>query len=275
MAYEAIIYEKVEDKIFRITLNRPEKLNAMNRQLLSELDQAFAEFEGNPEASVLIIRGAGRAFCAGYDLQPVSGSGGFTVTNDRWGLRKIVERWQRLWNLPKPTIAQVHGYCLAGATELIGHCDIVFAADDAQFGHPAGRTLGVLPTLSMWPYLIGMRKTKEFLFTGDSMTAQEALENGLINRVYPRERLEEEVLAYARRVAMVSAELLTLHKAATNRFFEVMGIYAAEQSAAEFDVIAHQTPTVKEEVKKMGQKGLKEALRERDKPFARKMGENS
>jgi enoyl-CoA hydratase len=270
MAYEVIIYEKVEDKIFRITLNRPEKLNAMSRQLLAELDEAFAEFEGNPEASVLIIRGAGRAFCAGYDLQPVSGSGGFTVTNDRWGLRKIVERWQRLWNLPKPTIAQVHGYCLAGATEFVGHCDLVFAADDAQFGHPAGRTLGVLPTLSMWPYLIGMRKTKEFLFTGDSMTAQEALENGLINRVYPRERLEEEVLAYARRVAMVSAELLTLHKAATNRFFEVMGIYAAEQSAAEVDAIAHQTPTVKEEVKKMGQKGLKEALRERDKPFARK-----
>jgi enoyl-CoA hydratase len=270
MAYEVIIYEKVEDRIFRVTLNRPEKLNAMSRQLLSELDQALDEFEGNSEASVLIIRGSGRAFCAGYDLQPVSGSGSFTVTNDRWGLRKIVERWQRLWNLPKPTIAQVHGYCLAGATEFVGHCDIVFAADDAQFGHPAGRTLGVLPTLSMWPYLIGMRKTKEFLFTGDSMTAQEALENGLINRMYPRERLEEEVLAYARRVAMVSAELLTLHKAATNRFFEVMGIYAAEQSAAEFDAIAHQTPTVKEEVKKMGQKGLREALRERDSRFAKK-----
>src|SRR2546423_5769580 len=190
MAYETISYEKGEDKIFRIPLNRPEKLNAMSRQLLSELDGAFDEFENNNDASVLIIRGAGRAFCAGYDLQPVSGSGGFTVTNDRWGLRKIVERWQRLWNLPKPTIAQVHGYCLAGATEFVGHCDLVFAADDAQFGHPAGRTLGVIPSLSMWPYLIGMRRTKGFLLTGDSMTAAQALEYGLINRVCARERLE-------------------------------------------------------------------------------------
>jgi enoyl-CoA hydratase len=272
MAYEAIIYEKVEDRIVRVTLNRPEKLNAMSRQLLSELDGAFDEFENDAGASVLIIRGAGRAFCAGYDLQPVGSSGGFTVTNDRWGLRKIVARWQRLWNLPKPTIAQVHGYCLAGATELVGHCDIVFASDDAQFGHPAGRSLGVLPTLSLWPYLIGMRKTKEYLFTGDSMTAQEALENGLVNRVCPREKLEEEVLAYARRVAMVPVDLLTLHKAATNRFFEIMGMYAAEQSALELDVIAHQTVTVKNEVKKMAERGLKEALRDRDKPFVAKKG---
>lgn len=270
MAYEAIIYEKVEDKICRITLNRPEKLNAMSRQLLSDLDGALDEFERDNDASVLIIRGAGRAFCAGYDLQPVSGSGGFTVTSDRWGLRKIVERWQRLWNLPKPTIAQVHGYCLAGATELVGHCDLVFASEDAQFGHPAGRSLGVLPTLSLWPYLIGIRKAKEYFFTGDSMTAQEALENGLINRVFPREKLEEEVLAYARRVAMVPVDLLTLHKAATNRFVEIMGIYAAEQSASEFDVIAHQTVTVKNEVRKMNERGLKDALRDRDKPFAAK-----
>ena len=100
----------------------------------------------------------------------------------------------------------------------------------------------------MWPYLIGMRRTKEFLFTGDSMTAAQALEYGLINRVCPRDRLEEEVLAYARRVAKVPIDMLTLHKAATNRFFELMGVYAAEQSAAEFDAIAHQTATAKEEI---------------------------
>src|ERR1051325_9884644 len=270
MAYEAIIYEKVEEKIFRVTLNRPEKLNAMSRQLLSDLDSALDEFENNNEASVLIIRGAGRAFCAGFDLQPVSGSGGFTVTSDRLGMRKIVQRWQRLWNLPKPTIAQVHGYCLAGATELAGHCDIVFAAEDAQFGHPAGRTLGVIPSLSMWPYLIGMRRTKEFLFTGDSSTAAQALEFGLVNRVVAREKLEEETLAYARRVARVPVDMLTLHKAATNRFFEVMGIYAAEQSASEFDAIAHQTPTAKAEVKKMREQGLKTALQQRDVSFPKR-----
>ena len=113
---------------------------------------------------MLIIRGAGRAFSAGYDLQGTQHPGStFTVTNDRLGLHKTIERWQRLWAINKPTIAQVHGFCLAGGTEFIGHCDIVFASEDAQFGHPAGRSLGILPTLSMWPVLMGPRKTKEYL----------------------------------------------------------------------------------------------------------------
>ncbi|HEY2663961.1 MAG TPA: enoyl-CoA hydratase-related protein, partial [Candidatus Binataceae bacterium] len=115
MAYETIIYEKVEDRIFRLTLNRPEKLNALSQKLLGELDSAMGEYESNPEASVLIIRGAGRAFSAGYDLQGTQQPGsGFTVINDRMGLHKTIERWQRLWSINKPTIAQVHGYCLAG-----------------------------------------------------------------------------------------------------------------------------------------------------------------
>jgi enoyl-CoA hydratase/carnithine racemase len=271
MSYDTIIYEQPEERIVRITLNRPAKLNAMSPELLGELDEALTAFERDREARVLVVRGAGRAFSAGYDLTSGGESGGrFTVTEDRWRMRKLVERWQRLWNLPKPTIAQVHGYCLAGATELAGHCDIVFAAEDAEFGHPAGRTLGVIPTLSMWPYLIGMRRTKEFLFTGDSMTAAQALEYGLVNRVYPRERLDEETLAYARRVAKVPVDMLTLHKAATNRFFELMGVYAAEQSASEFDAIAHQTATAREETRKMREQGLKRALHERDESFREK-----
>jgi enoyl-CoA hydratase/carnithine racemase len=175
-----------------------------------------------------------------------------------------------MWSLTKPTIAQVHGYCLAGATELVGHCDIVFAGEDAQFGHPAGRSLGILPTLSMWPVLMGPRKTKEYLFTGDMMGAKEALEWHLINRVLPREKLEEETLNYARRVAMVPADLLMLHKAAVNRYLDVIGIRAAEQSSADLDCIAHQTETVKNWMKASRERGLKAALAERDRPFVRK-----
>jgi enoyl-CoA hydratase len=268
MSYETIVYERVEERIFRLTLNRPERLNAMSGELLAEFDRALDEYERDAEASVLVIRGAGRAFCAGYDLKPSKApSGPFTITEDRWSLKKLVERWQRLWSLPKPTIAEVHGYCLAGGTELAGHCDLVFASDDAQFGHPAGRKLGVIPTLSMWPHLMGPRRTKEFLFTGDSMTAAQALEYGLVNHVYPREKLESEVLAYARRVAMVPVDMLTHHKAATNRFFELMGLYAAEQSAAEFDAIAHQTTTAKAEFRAMRELGLKQALDQRDGAF--------
>ena len=128
--YETITYEKVEDKIVRLTLNRPEKLNALSQKLLQEFEGVMSEFESDPEASVLIIRGAGRAFSAGYDLQGTQHPGAkFTVTSDRFGLYKTIERWQRLWSINKPTIAQVHGFCLAGGTELIGHCDIVFARD--------------------------------------------------------------------------------------------------------------------------------------------------
>jgi len=267
--FETIIYENVEDKIFRLTLNRPEKLNAMSQKLLKEFDDALNEFEANQQASVLIIRGAGRAFCAGYDLQGTQQPGsGFTVSSDRAGLQKLVERWQRLWSLGKPTIAQVQGFCLAGATELVGHCDIVFASEDAQFGHPAGRSLGILPTLSMWPILMGPRKAKEYFFTGDLLSAQEALEWHMVNRVFPKDKLEEETLAYARRVAMVPLDLLTLHKAAVNRHLEVQGFRALEQSAADLDCIAHQTETVKSWMKASRERGLKAALGERDKPFA-------
>ncbi len=138
--YETVIYEKVEDKIFRLTLNRPEKLNALSPKLLTELEQVLDVYEDDPEASVLIIRGAGRAFSAGYDLNaPAVPGQKFTISNDRVNMQRLVTRWQRLWSCAKPTIAQVHGFCLAGATEFVGHCDIVFASEDATFGHPAGR----------------------------------------------------------------------------------------------------------------------------------------
>ena len=267
--YETVVYERVDEKIFRLTLNRPEKLNALSPKLLGEFDLVLSEFEADREASVLIIRGAGRAFCAGYDLQGTQQPGsGFTVSSDRINLHKIIERWQRLWAIGKPTIAQVHGYCLAGATELAGHCDLVFASEDAQFGHPAGRSLGILPTLSMWPVLIGPRKAKEFFFTGDLMSAQEALASQLVNRVYPKDQLEGETLAYARRVALVPVELLALHKAAVNRWLDIQGIRALEQSAADIDCLAHQTEAVKNWMKASRERGLKEALSERDRPFA-------
>jgi enoyl-CoA hydratase len=152
----------------------------------------------------------------------------------------------------------------------VGHCDIVFASEDATFGHPAGRNLGVLPSLSLFPVLMGPRKSKEMFFTGDTISAAEAVDWHLINRVYPKDKLEAETLAYARRVALVSVELLMLHKAAVNRYLEVTGFRAAEQSSADLDVIAHQTEAVKEFLKTQRTQGLKAALNERDRPFSKK-----
>jgi enoyl-CoA hydratase/carnithine racemase len=175
--YETVIYETVEDKIRRLTLNCPEKLNALSPNLLDELMQVLDIYEEDPDASVLIIRGAGRAFSAGYDLNaPAVPGQKFTISNDRVNMQRLVTGWQRLWSCIKPTVAQVHGFCLAGATEFVGHCDIVFASEDASFGHPAGRNLGVLPSLSLWPVLMGPRKSKELFFTGDTISAAEAVD---------------------------------------------------------------------------------------------------
>ncbi len=266
--YETLIYEQAADKVMRLTLNRPERLNALSLELLAEFDQVMDEFEQDGAASVLIIRGAGRSFSAGYDLQDTQFSGtGFRVATDRRAMHRLATHWLRLFDLPKPTIAQVHGYCVAGATELAGHCDIVFAAHDAMFGNPAGRVLGILPTMAMWPVLMGPRRTKEFFFTGDTFTGEQAEQWGLVNRAFPAEQLESETLDYARRVALVPVELLALHKAAVNRYLEVMGIRAAEQSACDLDVIAHQTTAVANWTEICREKGLREALEERDRPF--------
>jgi enoyl-CoA hydratase len=266
--YETLIYEPAADKVMRLTLNRPERLNAMSLELLGEFDQVMDEFENDAHASVLIVRGAGRSFSAGYDLQDTQYlGGGFRVSPDHRAMHLLATHWMRLFDLPKPTIAQVHGYCVAGATELAGHCDIVFAAQDAIFGNPAGRVLGILPTMAMWPTLMGLRRTKEYFFTGDTFSGAQAEKWGLVNHAVPHEQLEEQTLNYARRVALVPVELLTLHKAAVNRYIEVMGIRAAEQSACDLDVIAHQTGAVQNWLRLCREKGLREALEERDRPF--------
>jgi enoyl-CoA hydratase len=266
--YETLMYEQAADKVMRLTLNRPERLNAMSLELLAEFEQVMDEFENDHRASALIIRGAGRSFSAGYDLQDTQFSGtGFRVATDRRTMHRVAAHWMRLWDLAKPTIAQVHGHCVAGATELVGHCDIVFAARDALFGNPAGRALGILPTMAMWPVLMGPQRTKEYFFTGDTFTGEQAERWGLVNRAFPPDQLEQATLDYACRVALVSLELLTLHKAAVNRYLEVAGIRAAEQSASDLDVIAHQTEAVQKWVRLCRERGLREALEERDRPF--------
>jgi enoyl-CoA hydratase len=270
--YETLIYERVADRVMRLTLNRPERLNAMSLELLGEFDRVMDDFENDTGASVLIIRGAGRSFSAGYDLEDTQFSGrGFRVSTDQRAMHRLAERWMRLFGLPKPTIAQVHGYCIAGANELAGHCDVLLAAEDAIFGNQAGRVLGILPTLAMWPLLMGPRRAKEYFFTGDTFTGTQAHAWGLANHVFPHEKLEAATLEYACRVAMVPLELLTLHKAAVNRFLEMSSIRAAEQSACDLDVIAHQTGAVQDWLRLCREKGLREALEERDRPF-KKLG---
>ena len=170
-----------------ITLNRPEKLNALTPTLLAAMKAALDDASTRDDVSVVVIRSTGRAFCVGYDLNeenwitsqyPANFPDGVELSQDKKDIMALLDYWLGMWRFPKPIIVAVQGACLSGAGELLAVSDLVIAGEDASFGHPAGRDLGIPPTVFFWPVLIGMRKTKEMLYTARSMSAEEALELG-------------------------------------------------------------------------------------------------
>jgi len=225
MTYHDLIYE-VREPLAQITLNRPDALNALSHRLVDELEAALNEAEADDRVRVVILSGAGRAFSAGYDLKEDADGGERTAYEWQGELARDLEVTMRIWELTKPVIAAVHSYCLAGACELAMACDLTIAAEDAVFGEPEVR-YGSGPVTLLMPWLIGVKKTKELLYTGDTIDAQEALRLGLVNRVVARESLEQEAEALALKVARVPPEVMRLTKGPINRTFEIMGLYAA------------------------------------------------
>lgn len=283
MSYDNILIE-TDGPVATITLNRPERLNALSPGLLHDLEAALRELNPGDDVRVIRLRGAGRAFCAGYDLrgggsegagpepQPQRGDaladfGESSIALDREGLRAVVDRWLWIWNYRKPIIAQTHSYCLSGGLDLIGACDIVFAAEGTRFGHPAGRALGIPVTIGMLPYKIGGAATKDLLFTGDLIEADRARELGLITHVVPADELDERTAAFCQRVALTPLDGLTVHKHVTNRALELMGIRLAAMEGAEYDSIFHLTPAAAEFSRRSRGEGLRAALDWRDGPF--------
>ncbi|NCG40542.1 MAG: enoyl-CoA hydratase/isomerase family protein [Actinobacteria bacterium] len=272
---DQVLYE-VSDKIATITLNRPEKLNAMSQSLLDDLEGAFDRAKDDSSAKVVLLKGAGRSFCAGYDLAPddwiltqygADFDGPVNAVQDREDVTKILEYWLRLWKFPKPIIAEVQGVCLSGAGELLAMADIVVAADNAKFGHPAGRDLGIPVTLSFWPLLIGMRKTKELLFTAKLIDGVEAERIGLVNQAVPADTLSSAALEMAHDVARTAEVGLRVSKLATNRWFENMGLLASTYSTADLDTFFHQSETYVDFFKTVREEGMHAALQERAKKF--------
>lgn len=278
--YENIQVEVDGDGVATITLNRPEKLNSISDAMRDDLEGALRELNPGDDVRVIRLRGAGRAFCAGYDLAlreppastPATGTqawelGESRIAVDREGLRESVHRWLWIWSYRKPIVAQVHGYCLAGGVELMGTCDIVFAAEDARFGHPAARGQGIPPTLGMWPAKIGMLKTKELLFTGDMIDGSEAARIGMVNRAVSPNDLDEATLGFCRRIAQTPLDSLSAHKHVTNRWMEISGLRTAAAEGAEFDSIMHESASGQMFGKIANEEGLKAALAWRDGPF--------
>ena len=273
MSFENILLEKdnADKRIAWLTLNRPEKLNALSSATLKEIFEAVDEVDHDDDIVVLILKGAGKSFSSGYDLQPASARGASSsqlpqLGQGRRNLIATVEKYLRLWNFRKPTIAMVHGYCLSGATELIAMCDIVIASEDAKFAHTAGRDMGCLRTNGLYPYLMGMRKTKEYLFTGDFIDGKTAEKWGLINKAVPHDILEEEAYDMARRIVRIPLEILSYHKATTNHAYEVMGIHTYLLDGCHFAASA-SAEIGAAFLQKAKEKGVKEVFDQRDIPW--------
>ncbi|MBV8616766.1 MAG: enoyl-CoA hydratase/isomerase family protein, partial [Acetobacteraceae bacterium] len=222
---DVLLIDQPAAGVRRLTMNRPEKRNALNNALRGAIFQALRDADTDPEVRVSVIRGAGPSFYAGYDLsannaedQPYYTAGGTLP----WS-RHVVEGWFRMWDLAKPVIAQVHGYCLAGGSELATACDLVYVAEDAKIGYPPTRSMSP-PDMQFHPWLLGMRRAMEMYLTGDAISGIEAAQDGFANRAFPAEQLDAEVLKIAERVALVPPDLQQINKRSVHRAMEIMGM---------------------------------------------------
>jgi enoyl-CoA hydratase len=277
--YEFIRYE-VERGRARVTLNRPEKRNALSYAVLTELADALWEADDDKRVHGVILRGAGPSFCSGYDLTPgvnqpgsdVPRRGGSlydgttTTDDDIWRLERGQRLRMALFDMHKPVIAQVHGNCIAGGTDIALLSDIVIAADDARIGFPPARDLGALPN-QMWLYNCGPQWAKRLLLTGDTITGREAAMIGLVMKSVPPDLLEVEVEGLADRFALIDPDLLAANKRIINLGLELMGARTLQRLAAENDGRAHLAPGTHRFRKLAKEQGLRAALAARDRQF--------
>ena len=265
-----------------IQLNRPEKMNALSHNLRAELFNALKDFELDPDVKVIIIRGSGRAFSAGYDLSGISqaqddrgyvekrsglpNGGPIHPGQGQWPQHLLSGYWQ-IWELTKPVISQVHGYCLAGGTELATMCDLMFVAEDAIIGYPPVRAMTPVDIL-YHPWQMHQKKVRELLYTGDSVTGKEAVEIGWANRAVPVDQLCKVTEAFAERIANVDSPMLQMTKRQVNRAYEIMGMRTAMQVGADIQELGRARPGGSTFGSIAREKGLKAALDWRDSPFA-------
>jgi enoyl-CoA hydratase len=242
--YELLVVDTPADGVRRVTLNRPAKRNAISTPLLRELLDALRAHDNDPGARVTIIRGAGPCFSSGYDLgAPMMDDPPFySAPGDGQWARQANDIWFSVWDLAKPIIAQIHGYAIAGATELASACDLVYVAEDARISYPVVRVASP-PDWQYHTVLLGMRRAMELMLTGDAIDGREAARIGFANRAYPADRLEEEVLAIAVRIAGVPSDLAQINKRSVHRAFDVWGARAAIRAGTELQALAAHTQT--------------------------------
>ena len=237
--YRYLLVDAPAEHVRRITLNRPEKRNALNNGMRGELLAALQAHDRDAQVRVSIVRGAGKCFCSGYDLS--SDLGGdqpyFTAGGDGDWSRHVSAGWFSIWDLAKPVLAEVHGHALAGGSELAAACDLLYVAEDAQIGYPVVRVLSP-PDWQFHPWLMQPRAAMEMMLSGDAIDGVEAVRVGLANRAWPAAELSERVVERAVRVAGIAPELSQLNKRAVIRALEMMGARTAMRAGSELMALA-------------------------------------
>lgn len=250
-----------EGRVGYLGLNRPDKLNAINAEMVRDYHLALDAFIADSEARVGILYGEGRSFCVGMDLSPAGRTAhDGEITADRESIQRHAEGWLRLWDCPKPVIAQIHGHCIAGGTQLPIFCDLVVISDDAQFGWPKV-PVGAGYISTMWTWSVGPQVAKEMSFiAGSTMSAQRAYEAGYANHIFPADELAAATRELADRIALMAPELLRIKKLAINRIMDMQGFRTSVLYGAEWDAIAHASAPVKEVRSWLRTDGLKPSI---------------
>ncbi len=267
MKLKFIEIEKISNQIRKVHLNRPEKRNALCNPLRQELFNCLEDLDNDPKVKVIIIAGKGSCFCAGYDLSYNNAEDlpFHTSKTDGFWPRHVTDGAFKIWDLSTPVIAEVHGYCLAGGTELAASCDLVYVADDAEIGYPVVRSMSP-PDNQFFPWLMGLRNAMEMMLTGESISGEEAVSQGFANKCFSKESLSGEVIKIAEKVAKVPSDIQAINKRAVHRQMEAMGMRNGIRAGTEMQALAMHTKSTQEHLKELAS-GLKEALTKRDKEF--------
>jgi enoyl-CoA hydratase len=277
MHFETLLYE-TQGRVATLTLNRPERLNTIVPPMPEELEQAVAAANRDPEVRVLVLRGAGRGFCAGFDFSAgLAHWSDALSTGGRWdpGRDMIhntspftgpVPKFMSLWRSPKPVIAQVHGWCVGGGSDMALCADLVIASEDARIGTPYSRAWGCYLT-GMWLYRLGLTRAKELALSGRDLSGREAAAIGLVNRAVPFRELEKTVRAEAEALAQLPLSQLAAMKLIVNQAYESMGLHATQILGPILDGLMRNTPEGLDFVELARTKGVDEAIRRRDAPF--------
>ncbi len=269
--YETVLYEAAE-RVATITLNRPERLNAIDDRMPGELRRAVEQADADADVHVIVLQGAGKGFCGGYDLARYAESEGeahgtqdmpWDPTLDYAMMSRNTEDFMSLWRASKPTICRIHGAAVAGGSDIALCCDLVIAASDARIGYPPARVWGI-PTTMMWVYRLGPERAKRMLFTGDLVSGTEAAAMGLILKAVPARELDAEIRTLCDRIKGVPRNQLMMSKLAVNQACENMGLRTTQMFANLFDGIARHSPEGVWFRERAQSVGFRQAVRERD-----------